>query len=227
MYNICTTFRARTTQSSPKTQSIGWFLSLRNKYRASFYMGNYKDTKRRFDWTSFCVRIKAFCESVGLQTLSNNLEENLWNLRHNLTIIMMDRKWKSQLERNIFQEHDTRRHMKKLVEVVQSGATYNVQRAKETDQMIEDVNVRIDALRQEQQDTNAEVFVEMKRLNTVNKGNVRALDSSIRQNEKTSKKLIESLQTGYKKPHVDSVYSLTPEEGCITAEALVLCRWLL
>jgi hypothetical protein len=185
-------------------EAIYRLTSLQNKYGASFYRESHKDTRRRLGWTTFCARVKAFCESVGLQTASRCPEQNLRDLRSNLTAMLMDRKWTSQLGKTIFQMADTKRELKNLIEIVQSNTVYNVQRAKETGRTIEDMNLRIDTLHQEQRDWNAQAFAETAICSTAHEGGLRELAL---QDAKTSKKPIEALPPEPAKPAV----SLPPE----------------
>jgi hypothetical protein len=170
---------------------------LRNRYGASFYRGSHKDTRRRLGWTRFCGRIRTFCASVGLHTSSRNPEKNLWDLGRNLTPIIMHRKWSnvmSQLGKENILALNIRKDVTKLNERVASGACHNVQRMKDMDTVIEDVNLQIEGLRR---------------------------------NDETYKQLIESLQRGLDELRVGSSSSQAREEGYMTAEALLLCRWLL
>jgi hypothetical protein len=109
----------------------------------------------------------------------------------------MQRKWSiviSQLGKENVLARNTRKDVTKLNERVVSGASHNVQRMKDMERVIEDVNIQIDGLRR---------------------------------NDETYKQLIESLQRGLDELRVGSSSLRAREEGCMTAEALLLCRWLL
>jgi hypothetical protein len=203
---------------------------VRNRYGASFYRSSYKDTKRRLGWTSFCERIRAFCESVGLHTSSKHPEKNLWDLRHNLTSIMMHQKWLyiiNPLIKEVVLARNMRVDVKKLNERMASGAMHNVQMMENMERGIMDLKSQFEDLKQEPQQIDMKISTKLKKFRVANEKKLKELDCDIRHTDETSRQLIESLGREIKELRIGLGCTDTRKEERMTAEVLILCRWLL
>jgi hypothetical protein len=209
---------------------------LQNKYGASYYRGCYKDAKQRLGWTSFCVRIRVFCQSVGLYLSSNNPEKNLWELRHNLTAIMIHRKlscFNSRLVQNTGLVHNTRKYVKKVDERMASSAMHEQTMIEDMKQKVQELSLQIEELRltpivrNEARCMDLEDSTEIVTLRTAYEKKLEGLGSNIHQNDETSKQLIKSLQSGIKELRSEFDHFKAREEESFTADALIVCRWLL
>jgi hypothetical protein len=207
--------------------------SVPNKYGASFYRNSYKDAKQCVDWISFCAKIRALCRSFGLYTLSENPEKNLQDLRHNITPITMHRKWLqicSQLNINTVMVRNTKRDVEDLDERISTGTVHVLDVVEETRRVIPTLQSQLDELRllypllDELRQQVMEFPAELKRCRMESDKESKHLCSSIEESILLSKSLIASLR--------EEVNSLrnglnTPNSERLTAEALLICRWLL
>lgn len=180
---------------------------LEKKYGASFYRSSRKDTKQRLAWTSFCERIRTFCKSLGLHTSSNNPEKNLRELRHNLTPIVLHQKW-------LYVNDQLAEHTS-LVCNLRADAQTMDERVMRNIAMIESMKREIQGLVEPRQ---RDVEIGRK---------FEDLARDVQQSDENSMRLIHSLQSGLKELRNGLGLYLSNEENNITADGLILCRWLL
>lgn len=209
---------------------------LQNKYGASYYRRSYKDATQRLGWTSFCERIQSFCQSIGLHTISNDPEKNLQELRHNLTAIMMHRKFtyiSGQLAKNTVLIRIAREDVKKLDERVSSGAMHDDEIIEEMKRDIEELDrqskeLQLTAwLRDEPRLWDVKMSAELDKFRTTNEKRLKKLSCNVQQSDITSKQLIRSLESRLDKLRNELGRVHTHEEKHANADALDVCRWLL
>lgn len=195
---------------------------LQNKYGASFYRISYKDAKKRLDWTKFCKRIRSFCQSIGLYVLSQDPEKNLQELRKNLTSIILHQKLqciRGDLAKDTVLVRSMRKDVKNLVKL---DAVHN-NTARVMKREIQEMNYQLEGLLQK----DVEISAELVRLRTAYDDRSKVTDCDILQENEISKKLIPSIQSKLKRLPNEPDRLHTRQENYITADALVLCRWLL
>jgi hypothetical protein len=209
---------------------------LRRKYGASFYRRSYKNVKRCLDWTSFCTRIRAFCSMTGLHVSSNDPERNIRELRDNLTAIMMHRKWEQttcQLDKNTTLVRNTRRDLRELNERIASDLLHNINMTDETRQDVANLQSMFHKLQLacptpnnlRQRDAKLRSEIEQRRLASDQqlKGlqtNNENCERIFQQHAMTFTRQIEELRTDLGCTHA-------LREGKVSAESLIICRWLL
>ncbi|KAF2108915.1 hypothetical protein BDV96DRAFT_605343 [Lophiotrema nucula] len=204
-----------------------------NRCGASYYRSSYKDARQRLGWRSFCERIRSFCGSLGLYTSTENPEKNIQELRHNLTSIMMRREWSRRLARNTVLIRTTKKDVKRIDERVTSGAVHGDEAIKETKLEVQEMSRRVEELQlmspllNQARQRSVELSNEFKNLRTACGKMTERLACRIQRSDETSKQLIQSLRSEVEELLKQFAYSNVREEGYITAEALVLCRWLL
>jgi hypothetical protein len=225
------------TYSSGLTENEVYRLTcLRKKYGASFYRRSYKNVKRCLDWTSFCTRIRAFCSMTGLHVSSNDPERNIRELRHNLTAIMMHRKWVQttcQLDNNTTLVRNTRRDLRELNERVASDALHNINVLDETRQDVANLQSMFHKLRLacpipsnlRQRDAKLRSEIEQRRL--VSDQQLKGLQTSIENCERIFQQHTMMFTRQIEELHTDLGRTHALREGQVSAESLIICRWLL
>ena len=186
----------------------------KNKYGATYYRKSYKDTEKRIEWRTFCERVRSFCQLIGLHTSSKNPERNIQDLHSSLTSIILCHQIQITSAQHTAVLHKLGKRVRKMDERMASGAVHNQGVVRNLERELQDMTRAIEELEQKFPQADEVLrkdveITELKALRVAHENSLRGIDQDLKE-----------IRNDFDRVH-------TQAETCLTADKLVLCRWLL
>lgn len=210
--------------------------SIPNKYGASFYRKSYKIIQQCSAWIGFCIRIRTFCESLGLFACPEDPEQSLQDLQNNLSFVMAQQeqyKTTTQLQKIAFLAHETARYVDEVDKRVFSEVSNHHDLMEKMRQQVVDLLLQCDKLSSAQelskksQQRNWELSVGLQTQCEAWEKELQCLDSKIEGSDARFQREIAMLAEQIKGSGMILAQSNVSKSAHPNVELLVACRWLL